>query len=233
MCTRLPASYQSWLFYCALVFIPSLTGWSEEPTDELQKTTPKPAPKRLLIELKVIEVNLDKMKKLGFEWSRLTTDGSKQFSAEQLVPLIKDHAIPADQFDGFLRALHHNGLARVIAEPTLITLDGRPASLVVGPTRLDVVPIVLASGRVKLECRLKTSELAEITTDREMELGKRCLLRNTQMHDPRLGLPSPQTEIVVLASVDLAKSGQISKVIAQPTDVEVRDSEIRFRHLHR
>ena len=109
----------------------------------------------------------------------------------------------------------------MIAEPTLVTLDGRPASLVVGPTQLDMVPILLGSGRVKLECRLKTGDSPELLASEELDLGKMCLVRDAKLHDPRQSPQSPGTELLVLARVDLLKSGQIPNIVGPPTYIEV------------
>ncbi|MEZ6098276.1 MAG: hypothetical protein R3E01_04835 [Pirellulaceae bacterium] len=81
------------------------------------------------------------------------------------------------------------GALRVLAEPTLATTSGRPASLNIGGefpvpvprsnggstiqfkefgTRLDLVPVVLGHGRIQLELRPRISE---IDVDRSVVLG--------------------------------------------------------------
>jgi pilus assembly protein CpaC len=85
-----------------------------------------------------------------------------------------------NSFFGFLEALRDNNLAKVLAEPTLVTVSGRPASFNAGGefpilvpqslgtisieykqfgTRVDFVPIVLGNGSVRLEVRPQVSEL--------------------------------------------------------------------------
>ena len=84
------------------------------------------------------------------------------------------------QFFGFVEALRQNELARLLAEPTLVTLDGRPANFNVGGqvpiplqqalgvttvtyrsfgTMIDFVPIVLGNGMIRLEVRPDITEI--------------------------------------------------------------------------
>lgn len=83
-------------------------------------------------------------------------------------------------FQNFLEALRENGLAKLLAEPRLVTLSGRPASFLVGGqqaipmtgsfggtgvtfapfgTTLNFVPIVLGNGRIYLEVSPSVSSL--------------------------------------------------------------------------
>lgn len=83
-------------------------------------------------------------------------------------------------FLGYLNALRTEGMARVLAQPTLITLSGRPASFLVGGeqaipvpaglgqvgvqfeefgVRLNFLPIVLGNGKIHLEVEPELSQL--------------------------------------------------------------------------
>jgi len=83
-------------------------------------------------------------------------------------------------FFGFLQALRRYNLVKVLAEPTLTAISGRPASFTVGGefpiivpgglgtvsvefkefgTRVDCVPIVLGNGNIRLEVRPTVSEI--------------------------------------------------------------------------
>ncbi len=85
-----------------------------------------------------------------------------------------------DSFYGFLEALRQDDLAKILSEPTLVTVSGRPAYFEVGGeipyevsqglgavsiewkdygTRVDFVPIVLGNGRLRLEVRPRVSEV--------------------------------------------------------------------------
>jgi pilus assembly protein CpaC len=86
----------------------------------------------------------------------------------------------ANAFFGFVDALKQNNLVKVLAEPTLVAVNGRPASFNSGGefpilvpqslgtisiqyrqfgTRVDFVPIALGNGRVRLEVRPTVSEI--------------------------------------------------------------------------
>jgi hypothetical protein len=86
----------------------------------------------------------------------------------------------AEDVHGFVRALKQHGHAKILAEPTLVTFTGRPASMVVGGefpiiipgeqgtfsvefreygTRIECLPIVLGKNRVRLEVRPELSTL--------------------------------------------------------------------------
>jgi len=88
----------------------------------------------------------------------------------------------ANQFFGFLEALRQYNMVKVLANPTLVTTSGRPASFKVGGefpilvpaglgtisieykpfgTRVDFVPIVLGNGNLRLEVRPQVSEIDE------------------------------------------------------------------------
>ncbi|TMQ34164.1 MAG: hypothetical protein E6K70_09110 [Planctomycetota bacterium] len=81
---------------------------------------------------------------------------------------------------GFLQALRNEGMAKLLAKPTLVTLSGRPASFLNGGeqaipvpaglgqvgvqfeefgTRLNFLPIVLGNGKIHLEVEPEVSSL--------------------------------------------------------------------------
>ncbi|MBN2024931.1 MAG: pilus assembly protein N-terminal domain-containing protein [Pirellulales bacterium] len=83
-------------------------------------------------------------------------------------------------FFGVLEALRRDNLLKILAEPTLVTVSGRPATFNVGGeipilvpqslgtvsieykkygTQLDFIPIVLGDGKIRLEVRPKISEI--------------------------------------------------------------------------
>ena len=83
-------------------------------------------------------------------------------------------------FQNFLEALRENGMAKLLAEPRLITMSGRPASFLVGGqqavpvaggfsgvgvqfipfgTTLNFIPIVMGNGRIYMEVSPSVSSL--------------------------------------------------------------------------
>ncbi len=86
----------------------------------------------------------------------------------------------SEAFFGVLEAMRHDQLLKIMAEPTLVTVSGRPASFNSGGefpilipqslgtvsvkykkygTQVDFVPIVLGNGRLRLEVRPRVSEI--------------------------------------------------------------------------
>lgn len=148
---------------------------------------------KVLLHVKVMEVSRTKLRSLGFDWAQISAGGGfiTQSAAQLLTApgtLIGNtgatvrFGIIGDggSFYGFLEALRQYDLAKLMAEPTLTTLSGRPASFNVGGevpipiqqalgvttvqyrqfgTRIDFVPIVLGNGLVRLEVRPSITEI--------------------------------------------------------------------------
>jgi type II secretory pathway component GspD/PulD (secretin) len=182
------------------------------------------APQSLAIQMTLVRVNATKFKNLGFIWSQLLPDG-RQSESSDLTSLVTASEAP-EKLAGFLEALRQNSLATVLAEPTIVTLDGRTASLKVGGTQLDVVPIVRGDGRVHLECRLeyeyengcdpvtKAPSKAQLVADSSviLPLGKTFVLGHSPSSESKDGTVT-EYHTIVLATVtrsdELAqKSGQ-------------------------
>jgi pilus assembly protein CpaC len=150
---------------------------------------------KILLHVKVLEVSRTKLRNLGFDWAQLSS-GIVQSVSGTLPAVASGGAIsplmpagtstlrfgiaPGSTFTGFLEALRENDLARLMAEPTLVTLDGRPATFNVGGivpipvnqalgvttvtyrpfgTQIDFVPIILGNGMVRLEVRPDITEI--------------------------------------------------------------------------
>ena len=85
-----------------------------------------------------------------------------------------------DAFFGFIDALQQNNIAKILAEPNIVAVSGRPATFNVGGeipilipqglgniaieykpygTQIDFLPIVLGNGKIRLEVRPRISEL--------------------------------------------------------------------------
>jgi pilus assembly protein CpaC len=154
---------------------------------------------QVLLHVRVMEVSRTKLRALGFDFAKITGQnmvtssvagllagnvtgataavggdfGGKGAVAAQVVE-------PGGSFFGVLEALREDKLLKVLAEPTLVTMSGRPAYFQVGGeipvltpqslgttsvdykpygTELDFVPIVLGDGKVRLEVRPKVSDL--------------------------------------------------------------------------
>jgi Flp pilus assembly secretin CpaC len=127
---------------------------------------------QVLVQVKLLEISRSSLRKLGFD--------SAKFS--ELAGVGSDFRVFDDvkKLDASLEALRQDGLIRVLAEPTLVTLSGRPAAIHCGGevpvpvsqapgnvsiehrklgTEVDLLPIVLEGGRVRIEIRARHSEL--------------------------------------------------------------------------
>jgi pilus assembly protein CpaC len=151
---------------------------------------------QVLLHVQVMEVSRTKLRAMGFDWAAFGRNGFVVQSVSGTMGQFSPSARTAEGTDGasitfgllggdstffgFLEALRENNLAKVLANPTLVTVSGRPASFNAGGefpilvpqslgtlsieykqygTRVDFVPIVLGDGSMRLEVRPQVSEL--------------------------------------------------------------------------
>ncbi len=160
---------------------------------------------QVLLKVKVMEVSRTSLKELGFDWMNFSSGGdfvgstassiitksnpvasvfrtaASFTTSASNVPTMQFGIVNGAQgFVGFIDALKQNDLLKVLAEPNLVTVSGRPASYLVGGqlpvpqptgfgnisvqfrdfgTQIDFVPIVLGNGGVRLEVRPRVSEV--------------------------------------------------------------------------
>ncbi len=161
----------------------------------------------VLLQVKVLEVSRTKLRRLGFDWANFNGDDG---IVQNVTGLLTDYSlVPGgssitsglgetvafgvidgnNAFFGFLEALRQHNLLKVLAEPNLVTVSGRPARFNSGGefpilipqsfgtlsiefrefgTRVDFVPIVLGNGYLRLEVR---PEVSEIDPSRSVNLG--------------------------------------------------------------
>jgi pilus assembly protein CpaC len=155
---------------------------------------------QVALHVKVMEVSRTKLRQLGLDWQLLTSNASvyegtagliaQAFDAEgnELVPGIGGDTIrlkgfwAADSFTAYLQALRECHLVKLLTEPTITVMTGRPATIKSGGsfpilvpsgmgttsvefreygTRVDVVPMVLGNGNIHLDVRPSVSEVDE------------------------------------------------------------------------
>ncbi len=165
---------------------------------------------QVLLHVKVMEGSRTKLRRLGFDWAQISKENIVLSGVSGLINsvspakmvydinagTITDEPITAvasgsptfsfnivddsNAFFGVLEALRQDNLMKILAEPTLVTVSGRPASFNVGGeipilvpeslgtisieykkfgTQVDFVPIVLGNGRIRLEVRPRVSEI--------------------------------------------------------------------------
>ena len=159
---------------------------------------------QVMMKVRIIEVQRSKLKQLGFnfinvgqQWFLASTPGALVPIAETVLPFggppmvtsaAETLANPTMQFaitgnnnifEGFIEALQREALAKILAEPVLVTTSGRPANLLSGGefpilvpqglgtasidwrefgVRMEAVPIVLGNGRLRLDIAPEVSE---------------------------------------------------------------------------
>jgi pilus assembly protein CpaC len=161
------------------------------------------------LHVKVMEVSRTKLRALGFDFAQLSgnnmvtssiigllsgaTAGSWSAGSPGTPATLTAPAITAagntalfqvvngtNAFFGVLKALRQDNLLKIMADPTLVTVSGRPAKFHAGGsipipqagglgtvsftmqpygTTLDFVPIVLGNGKIRLEVRPEISEI--------------------------------------------------------------------------
>lgn len=151
---------------------------------------------QVLLHVKLMEVSRTKLRRLGFDWATFNGNSGVVQSVSGVIATAGIGSGTAtgtggesvafgivnngNSFFGFIDALRQYNLVKVLAEPTLVTVSGRPASFNSGGefpilvpqalgttsieyrqfgTRVDFVPIVLGNGRVRLEVRPQVSEI--------------------------------------------------------------------------
>jgi pilus assembly protein CpaC len=157
---------------------------------------------QILLKVKVMEISRTRLRELGTDWAFL--DGSSILAASNVGQLLESSGSIIssggnlvklgntasqtfqfgvfdgdDGFIGILAALQQQRVAKILAEPNLVAVSGRPAQFQVGGefpilvpqslgtttiefkpfgTIIDFLPIVLGNGNIRLEVRPQVSE---------------------------------------------------------------------------
>ncbi|QDU54900.1 Type II secretion system protein D precursor [Aeoliella mucimassa] len=148
---------------------------------------------QVVLKVKMYEISRTKLRQLGVDWA-LTTEGGG-FVGSRPNGLLSATGIRAGttgggstvefgivsgstSFFGFLDALQQHNVAKILAEPNLVSVSGRPAQFLEGGevpilvpqslgtssieykpfgTQVDFLPIVLGNGNIRLEVRPRVS----------------------------------------------------------------------------
>lgn len=185
---------------------------------------------QVLLHVKVMEVSRTKLRNLGFDFSNITSDSLVASGISGLITATTGAPNPLgtlafnvvgddNAFFGVLDALRQDNLMKVLAEPALITVSGRPARFQSGGefpilvpqslgtvsieyksfgTQLDFVPIVLGNGRIHLDVRPRVSE---IDTSQSVSVGSVTV--------PGLRTREAETGVEMQAGQTLALAGLV------------------------
>jgi len=154
---------------------------------------------QVLLKVKLYEVSRTKLRRLGVDFAHLSSGGgfiaSRPSGLISAVTSAGGVTTVADTggatlefglvsgnntFFGFLDALEQNNIAKVLAEPNIVAISGRPAQFLEGGeipilvpqglgvstieykpfgTEVDFLPIVLGNGNIRLEVRPRVSDI--------------------------------------------------------------------------
>jgi pilus assembly protein CpaC len=135
---------------------------------------------QIMVQVRMMELSRSKLRSLAFNGAKLGEGGVPGGAQANGAPPAFNVVEADNPILRTLDALRTDNLAKVLAEPTLVTLSGRPASLHVGGqypvlvpqgdgsrameyrdcgTRLDLLATVLGDGKIRLEVRSRLSRL--------------------------------------------------------------------------
>ena len=142
---------------------------------------------QVLVHLKVVEVSLTKLRKLGFDVTKLQGNPGKGLGGEK-------QAAPGGAFsvidDGketlqLLDKLQEGGLSKVLAEPTLVTISGQEATFHSGGKL--AIPTPQKDGSLGVEYQNYGTEVQlkpDVLVDRSVRLAIRCRLSEVDYANP-------------------------------------------------
>ncbi len=193
---------------------------------------------QIMLHVKVAEVSRTKLRELGFDFASINNGSFLASSISNLLApgSVAGTAIPQalgdtvrfgvvknnTAFFGFLDALRREDLLKILSDPTLVTVSGRPAQFKVGgeipyPANstlngvsvaykdtgitVDFVPIVLGNGNIRLEVRPIDREL-DPTQSFEIAPG---------VESPAFTLRQVDTGVEMKAGQTLAIAGLVQK----------------------
>lgn len=147
---------------------------------------------QVMLKVKIMEVQRSKLRKLGIDFISLGADGgflrngpAQLFSIDDMGSITNTATTAfgmvsgGDRFFGFIDALKEEKLLKVLSEPQLLAMNGRPATLLSGGefpvlvpqslgtvsiewrefgVRMEAVPIILGNGMVRLEVMPEVTE---------------------------------------------------------------------------
>jgi Flp pilus assembly secretin CpaC len=144
-----------------------------------------PAAKQVLLKVQAVEVSLTNMKALGFDVNTLhgqplSNSTPPQVGEGKPRDSLSFGVVDRDSVNRLVDALVKEDIAKVLAEPKLVTVDRRPASYFVGGevrtvvpqpgesphelvrkvgTEIDFLPILHSDGKLRCEIRVRVSQV--------------------------------------------------------------------------
>lgn len=182
-----------------------------EPREPLAVAPPRSKPaKQVAMNLKVVEVSLNNMRDLGFDFAFLARISEEKGSVRSMTFSVAQPAA----MDSLVSGLQREHLAKVMAWPTVVTADGGSFEVKhqESGAHLDVQAKLLDDNRVRVDIcprapqpgapveQVRGAKRHEIDTRFEMELGKTAVLggyvQERVMMERLVGLKSSETREV-------------------------------------
>lgn len=173
--------------------IPTIMRLAEDYAPRLVNNIAVGGTQQIVLHVQVMEVSRTKLRQLGFDFADFNGNDFIVSSISGLISSVASASVTGtgdtvrfgvvnnnNAFYGFLKALRQNDLMKILAEPKLVTISGRPASFNVGGefpvivpqslgtvsiqykkfgTQVEFVPLVLGNGTIRLEVRPRVSEI--------------------------------------------------------------------------
>lgn len=154
---------------------------------------------QVLLKVKIYEISRTRLRELGVDWAHVSSSGAfigtsisgllSNVNVVDGVTTLVDTGGQTVEFavtngsnvlTGWLDAVEQNNIAKILAEPNLVTVSGRPAQFNEGGeipvlipqslgqiaveykpygTQVDFLPIVLGNGKIRLEVRPRISDI--------------------------------------------------------------------------
>jgi pilus assembly protein CpaC len=186
-------------------------------------------PVQVKIEVKIIEIDRNKQKNLGITWGNDagTSPGLFAFGQGSVNSFVSDSVLGGlnkyNPVNAQLNALLQNGAAKILSQPSVITVSGETANIMVGgqipvPTsvqngqiaiewkdygiKLDIAPEVNAEGLINSKVKAEVSSLDWDSTH-QIELG-------AGMQIPPIKMNKAETVVALSSGQTMAIGGLIS-----------------------
>lgn len=205
---------------------------------------------QVMMKVKVMEVQRSKLRQMGFNFIFSGEDGFatstigglvgiQEIAGESVELVSGSLANPTAMFGvfnngstfaGFIEALKQENLLKILAEPNLTTMNGRPANLLAGGefpilvpnglgtvgiqykpfgVRLEAVPLVLSNDRVRIELQ---SEVSDRDLNNSVELdGFRVPALTQRRANTQVELNFGET-LIIAGLISQSQTGGTSKV---------------------
>lgn len=212
---------------------------------------------QVMLKVKVMEVNRTNLRSLGFDWNFqgpnggfITQSASGVLASIDNVEDVFTAPTSTITFDivggdsnflGTLEALQQRNLVKTLANPTLVTVSGRPAAFNAGGeiffqinngisgstvesedfgTQIDFLPIVMGNGRIRLEVRPKISEI-----DNSVPLGNELFRTKVSYVDTGVEMQAGQT--LALAGLKQTRTKSVTRGLPYLMDIPYAGAAFR------